>query len=90
MIKNEVCAVKNILYSDDNQIHVVYNVCKDKRDLFDYPIKSSQLGIYKIAASSIDNNLKSCSLDAIKCKYVLINLNNFIYAIPLLHTCHPQ
>ena len=90
MIKNDVCAVKNILSSDNNQIHVVYKVFKDKRDLFDYPTKSSELGIYKIPAGSIDNNLKSCSLDAIKCKYVLINLKNYIYAIPLLHTCHPQ
>ena len=38
MINNEVCVVKNILSSDDNQIHIMYKVFKEKINLFDYPI----------------------------------------------------
>ena len=39
MTNNEVCVVKNSLSSDNNQIHVMYKVFKEKINLFDYPYR---------------------------------------------------
>lgn len=81
---NTVCKVMNIVRFR-SQVIVVYKAYEILQDAYDYPIKSSQLGIYKI--SGLGNTLFYTALGNITLKYFCMPLKDEWYVIvPIRHS----
>lgn len=78
----ETVLVKGIFENEGREIFVCASICKFVRDLFDYPLESSKLGIFVGRQSSQTNNYPYYRL-ARKC--LLVPKENLFSIIPLLH-----
>lgn len=75
------------IYNNEGNIGIRGNSFKNLSDVFETPIKSSFLNIYKICNFNIQNNSECLyTVNDIKCKLVSVTHNNTIFFIPLLHT----
>lgn len=55
-------------------------------DVFDEPLKSSFLNIYKCDRNNYNKSKVVCGVSKVKCKLVKIEYNSELFFIPLLHT----
>lgn len=78
--KDSIGLVRNIILINGD---VVYNDFTCVTDLFDNPVKSSQLGVFLLSDMSL--NLKCVKVDEILLKYVLLPFKKTFVGIPLLH-----
>lgn len=78
VVQMEYCIQENGVYT------LVGNRIMDLENIFEYPIKSSFLNIFKSKCKV--TNLKKYLVTDIKCKLVSIHYNDKVAFIPLLHT----
>lgn len=83
--KNYVVEVKSIICSDDNNIRITGFCLKNLLEVFQTPMKSSLLNIYKCHQNAVKLEA-GFSANVIKCKLVVTNYNSELYFVPLLHT----
>lgn len=81
----DIFEVKDIL-SEGNNITLHGQKIINRDVIFETPIKSSFLDMYKAEKSSDPLNVIDISPAEIKCKLVNITHNNTLYFLPLLHT----
>ena len=75
--------VRNIL-SLKSEVYLVLCLFRDVGDLFDYPLLSSEVGIYRV--SHLRERLHVFGLNRIRCKYVRLPVADSHYAVvPLVH-----
>lgn len=89
MVNNQVGKVVNIVqYDTDPNMYVLFYSYEVYEDLYQYPLKSSSVGVYIISHES--KTLRACSVKDIQMKYILFPLDNKFAAFPLIHTGHQQ
>ncbi|KAH9629842.1 hypothetical protein HF086_011492 [Spodoptera exigua] len=74
------------IIDDEGSIVIKGNRIENLNDVFNIPIKSSYLNIYKCDCNSILKQKVNCKVDSIKCKIVCITYDSMMYFVPLLHT----
>lgn len=82
-IGNSVALVMNIVLSDDST-YIVYKEYEQQDPFFDYPIISTDLGIFVV--SNLSNDVQTKKLDDNIVKYAKLPYKGKFIAIPLLHT----
>lgn len=65
---------------------IIGTLINNREDVFDKPIQSSVLSIFKANVSHINSTYSEYSLYDVKSKLVGIAYQNYIYFFPLLHT----
>lgn len=85
LITGAVIKVSQIYQTSQKDIMVVGNLCKFVDDIFDYPLRSSILGIFK---AKISRHPKTYPLSALKRKCFLYpcRTSKFVNIVPLLHS----
>jgi len=86
MTDGNIVKVVNIVSQISNNGFILGYSFKTKEPFFKKPVDSSKLDIFTV--NNLNNNLKSWSVDNIKCKCMIlkVNYNNKTVAFPLLHT----
>lgn len=85
MINDCIVKIVNFLQRpNSDEIYVLYKIFRNKRDLYTWPIRSSEIGIYIVDNAYEELNVSNSS--RIKCKYVLVPHGNNYVAFPLWHT----
>lgn len=86
MTDGNIVKVVNIVSQISNKGFILGYCFETKEPFFKKPIDSSKLDIFTV--NNLNNNLKSWSVDNIKCKCMIlkVNYNNKTVAFPLLHT----
>lgn len=72
--------------SDDDGIVIYGNCIEPVGDVFETPIKSSYLNIYKCKIRNMNKTRRLYRVHEIKCKLISISYGSTIYFVPLLHT----
>lgn len=84
MINGSVALVRNIVSTADKcSVFIIYETFDNMHDFFTYPLKSSNLGIYKV--SQLQGRLRVSPLSLIACKYFMLPFKQSFVCIPLLH-----
>ena len=71
LVGSEICVVKNIIQCESG-VYFVYTIFKQSESLFDYPLDSRQLTIYKV--SNLHDHLHLAPIESIMGKYVLLRI----------------
>ena len=85
LINNDVCVVLNIIQTEDS-VYIVYKKFKQKKDFFEYPFKSSFLGIF--AVSSLTERTFFDKAGKVEVKCARYPWKNQFVTFPLRHTEH--
>lgn len=83
---DDIFELKDIISDKENKIILYGQKMKDKDVIFETPIKSSYLNMYKVEEPYHSTEIIEISPDEIKCKLVCISHKNVLYFLPLLHT----
>lgn len=89
MTHNEdIFELKELMVSDSGKEFSLHgHVYLNKDIIFDTPIKSSILSMYKIKQPYVvSDDVRVISPDEIKCKLVCVSHKNILYFLPLIHT----
>lgn len=82
---NEIIKVINIICSSESREKVIVGYTfLLKRSFFIKPIDSIKLGIFVV--SNLSSTFDYCSINEIKCKYMIIKVKNEQIAFPVIHT----
>ena len=81
-IFDQIALVRNFIEKDTKQF-VVYQTFASQKPWFNYPLISSDIGIYELAG--INDELHVALVSEIQKKYVLLKRDEKTVAIPLLH-----
>lgn len=80
---DKIFSIQDDVSNEENISLKGYVLYCDKRDVFKYPYKSSDVGLYQVVVSKYRRIFK---VYEIKHKCVLLKINNITYCIQLLHT----
>ncbi|KAJ8044055.1 hypothetical protein HOLleu_11408 [Holothuria leucospilota] len=81
-IGNEIVLVRNFITSTQGSF-VLYQKFKERRDFFQYPLDSSQLGI--VLVSNLSDDMQYAPVEKISEKLVLLPFKTSFLAVPMLH-----
>lgn len=82
-IGNDVCLVRNIFVNNAGDTYMAYQSFTHKERYFTYPCESTFLGIFKVVNVGEELHIAHCR--EIVNKFVLLPLQNYYIAMPLLH-----
>lgn len=85
-LKEEIMEISSITVQENDRIVINCYKINNKDDVFQYPIRSSYLNIFKYNFTTNAKTKCSCFPEDIKCKLVASEFNSDRYVIPLLHT----
>ena len=83
MYNNSVILVRNIIVSADGETHAVIESFRKKDSLFNYPLPSSTLGIFRVSGLSGKHDM--IPISSITQKMVLLPCKSGFAALPLIH-----
>lgn len=84
--ENHIIEIQVISLSDTDCIQIHGNRILNLTNVFDTPIKSSFLNVFKCNMNNINKTTVLCQVNDIKCKIFAVIHDSFIYFSPLLHT----
>lgn len=82
---NQVVIMKHVIMKEGTP-YIVGSSVKYLTNIFETPIRSSFLNIFKSKSSESDNNFKLYLVSSIKAKLVTVEYENEMFFFPLLHT----
>ncbi|RVE41714.1 hypothetical protein evm_013645 [Chilo suppressalis] len=84
---DEIIKLQSLTTDDDSKDILIHGYRIDNVfDVFEEPLKSSFLNIYKCDLNNYNKTEVICDVTKIKCKLVKIEYNSELFFIPLLHT----
>lgn len=79
----DIILIKNIASNNENTV-IIGNKFKSKKDFYNEPCKSSDLGIYLV--KNVANNFQSWNINEISHKCIRLNFEDNFVIFPLLHS----
>ena len=80
---SKIFILKNIVIEEEIPYLIMQEYCS-KEPMFEFPISSEDLGIYKLSNLGTDYTVEK--LSNITCKYILVPCSNYVYGVPLLNS----
>ena len=82
-VDNEIGIIRNIIVSESSDVKFLYECFRVVTDFFDFPLPSSDLGIFKV--SDLTCTIKCASFTEIDCKNMRLPYRGHYIVVPLLH-----
>lgn len=84
LIDGNVVIINNILQSSDGVIYIVYKKFRCATNFYEWPIDSSDIGVFLV--QNLSDRLYVSPLSSVFCKYTLLPHRDKYVAVPVRHT----